>query len=139
MTADFDNEVFVRGHKLKSPVRGVYALIEHNTVLYIGASKDIGRRLIGHKAKPYTHFLIKPLANKYRLRAVEQKLISKYRPPLNAACTYTMKYRGKKTKPRFLVYCLVREIKRAKELATKAGLRTYNQWVASVVRKALAA
>ncbi len=42
-----------------------------------------------------------------------------------------------KTKPRFVVYCTPTEMKTAKACATRAGLRTTNQWVASVVRKAL--
>jgi len=44
-----------------------------------------------------------------------------------------------KTKPRFVVYCTHSEQSAAKQKATSAGLKTSNQWAASVIRKALAA
>jgi len=42
-----------------------------------------------------------------------------------------------KSKPRFVVYCTPEEIKSAKARATRAGLKTGNQWVATLVRQAL--
>lgn len=44
-----------------------------------------------------------------------------------------------KTKPRWVAYCSDAEMKASKIKATQAGLKTSNQWVASVIRKALAA
>lgn len=44
-----------------------------------------------------------------------------------------------KTKPRWVVYCTDEEMKSSKQKATGAGLKTSNQWVASLIRKALVA
>lgn len=63
-------------------MRGVYILLKGTEPIYIGRSKNIEKRLIGHRHKDYDHYVVIP-AKEFRLNWLESMLISVINPQLN--------------------------------------------------------
>lgn len=63
---------------------GVYVLYQNNKVVYVGASKNIRKRFSNHRVKDWDSVKIKPMITFGAAHTLEEKLISKLDPPLNA-------------------------------------------------------
>jgi len=88
----FDNATLSR----VSAIGGVYVLLRQTTltdftILYVGLSEDLRRRLCEHLNNPpirgITHFHVEPMANAVQRSLRERYLISVFNPPGNVHYT----------------------------------------------------
>lgn len=61
----------------------VYGLFRDDVILYVGATKNIRRRLNGHTLKPWNNIRLIPVSPNEML-GLERNLIRQWKPPLNS-------------------------------------------------------